>query len=82
MHHLVLGIGRDHAGLRGLRAILEAHEHHYLGAERFLIERDRLLAAAIEEQIGLDVHSISLSVVGEPWAVPCNLSGTAPTLLY
>jgi len=65
MHHLVLRTGRDHAWWRGLRAVLEAHEHHHLSAEDLLRELDRLLAAAIEEQVGLDVHSISLSVVRE-----------------
>ena len=59
-------------GCGGSGLSLEAHEHHHLSAEGLLIELDRLLAAAIEEQVGLDVHSISLSVVGE--CAPTNQS--------
>ena len=40
----------------GSGALLEAHEHLDLGAERALVELDRLLAATVEEQIGLDLH--------------------------
>ena len=49
MHHLVLGARRDHAGLMRLRAVLEAHEHGHLGAQRAAVELDRFVAAAIEE---------------------------------
>ena len=65
MPHLVLGTGRDHARLWGLRAVLEPQEHPHLGAERLCRERDRLLATAIEAQRGLDVQSLSLAVVRE-----------------
>src|SRR6516165_5561746 len=51
MHDLVVAAGRDPAGRRRLRAILETHHHLDLGAERLLVELDRLLAAAVEEQI-------------------------------
>jgi hypothetical protein len=48
----------------GLRAVLEAHEHRDLGAERATVELDRFLAAAIEEQVGLDLHGVSFSGSG------------------
>src|SRR5262249_14941075 len=51
MHDLVVAAGRNHAGRRRLRAFLIAHQHLDLGAERLLVELDRLLAAAVEEQI-------------------------------
>jgi glutathione S-transferase len=54
MHHLVLGSRR--CGRRLLGCILEAHEHADLGAERTTIEIERFLAAAVKEQIGLDLH--------------------------
>src|SRR6266542_2568685 len=53
MHDLALGTRRDHGGVG---AVLEAHEHRHLGAERAPVELDRLLAAALEEQVGLDLH--------------------------
>src|SRR5712691_6269030 len=53
MHHLVLATWRHHGGVR---AFLEAHEHRHLGSERAAVELDRLLAATVEEQIGLDLH--------------------------
>ena len=59
MHHLVLGTGRGHAGFMGIRAILEMHEHRHLRAECAAVELERLLAAAIEEQVGLDLHCVS-----------------------
>jgi len=62
VHHLVSGIGREHAGFAWFRAFLEAHEHRHLGAERAAVELDCLLAAAVEEQIGLDLHGISLGL--------------------
>jgi hypothetical protein len=42
------------SGLLG--RFLVAHHHHDLGAERALVELDRFFAAAVEEQVGLDVH--------------------------
>jgi hypothetical protein len=48
----------------GLRSVLETHEHRDLGAERAAVELDRLLAAALEEQVGLDLHGVSFSRVG------------------
>src|SRR5262249_39483382 len=51
MHDLVVAAGRNPAGRRRLRAFLKAHHHLDLGAERLLVELDRLLAAAVEEQI-------------------------------
>src|SRR5215472_17580499 len=51
MHDLVVAAGRNHAGRRRLRAFLIAHHHLDLGAQRLLVELDRLLAAAVEEQI-------------------------------
>src|SRR5215475_141242 len=51
MHDLVVAAGRNHAGGRRLRAFLIAHHHLDLGAQRLLVELDRLLAAAVEEQI-------------------------------
>jgi hypothetical protein len=46
----ILVSGRAHAGLR---AVLETHKHRHLSAERAAVEFDRLLAAAIEEEIRL-----------------------------
>src|SRR5215510_434494 len=51
MHDLVVAAWRDHTGRRRLRAFFIAHHHLDLGAERLLVELDRLLAAAVEEQI-------------------------------
>src|SRR5262249_8754218 len=59
MHDLVVAARRDHAGGRRLRAFLIAHHHLDLGAERLLVELDRLLAAAVEEQIRCR-HGLSL----------------------
>src|SRR5262245_20562951 len=47
----------------GRRPILAAQERRHLGAKRLGTERDRLLTAAIEAQIGLDVPSLSLSAL-------------------
>src|SRR6185437_12568084 len=60
MHHLVLGAGRDHAGLMRLGRFLEAQEHDHFGAGGLAVEIDRLLAAAVEEQIGLYLHGTLL----------------------
>src|SRR6516164_5963023 len=51
MHDLIVAAGRNPVGRRRLRAVLETHHHLDLGAERLLVELDRLLAAAVEEQI-------------------------------
>src|SRR5262249_25983526 len=67
MHDLVVAAGRNHAGRRRFRAFLIAHHHLDLGAQRLLVELDRLLAAAVEEQIrcrhGLSPLSKSLGEV-------------------
>jgi hypothetical protein len=42
--------------LRGFGALFEAHEHHHLGAKHLTVELDRFLAAAFEEQVGLDLQ--------------------------
>src|SRR5215469_8325452 len=67
MHDLVVAAGWNHAGRRRLRAVLETHHHLDLGAERLLVELDRLLAAAVEEQIGCR-HGL-LSFVHVVWDV-------------
>src|SRR5262245_13381377 len=59
VHDLVLAAGRNHAGRRLLRTFVESHHHPDLGAERLLVEFDRLLAAAIEEQIRCHWHDLS-----------------------
>src|SRR5436190_24022823 len=59
MHHLVLGPGRA-PFLRFRRRVLEAHQHLDLDAERLLVEVERLLGAAVEEQIDLGLHGWSL----------------------
>ena len=69
VHHLVLGTGRHHAGWLGLRAVLEAHEHGHFRAERFAVELERLVAAAVEEQVGLDLHC---SLLLESWGDNCE----------
>ncbi len=38
MHHLVSRLGRYRGGLMRLGAVLEAHEHRHLGAERLAVE--------------------------------------------
>jgi hypothetical protein len=79
MHHLLTGAGWDHAGVRGLRAVLEAQEHGDLRAERAAVKLDRLLAAAVEKQVGLDVHGVSSSGFGVIAAkrVTAEQAGTA-----
>ena len=62
MHHLVLGARRQvHAGGVGVGVFLEAHQHLDLSAKRALVEFDRLLGAAVEEQVGLNLHDSLLS---------------------
>jgi hypothetical protein len=48
--------------LHGARVgiLLEAHHHLDPGAEPLLVEGERLLATAVEKQIGLDRHFILL----------------------
>jgi hypothetical protein len=41
---------------RRIRTLLETHQTRDFGIERLFLELDRFLAAAIEEQIGLDLH--------------------------
>ena len=41
---------------RGLGCVLEAHQHLDLDAERLLVELERLVGAAVEEQIDLVLH--------------------------
>jgi hypothetical protein len=53
MQHLVFGAFRH---LHAVRAVLEAHQGFHLGAERALVKLDRFLAAAVELQIGLNLH--------------------------
>jgi hypothetical protein len=45
-----------------LRAVLEARQHLDFGAELRPVELDRLLAAAVEEQVWLDLHGVSSGV--------------------
>jgi hypothetical protein len=49
-----------------IRAVPEAHQH--LGAERLPVELDGLLAAAVEEEVGLDSHMRLLPDVGSTGA--------------
>src|SRR5919201_6571571 len=63
MHDFVLAAGRNHAGRRRLRAFLVAHHHLDLGAKRFLVEVERFLAAAVEEQVRCHWHGSLLSGV-------------------
>ena len=42
---------------------LEAHQHADLGADRLLVELDRFLAAAVEHQIGGNLHGASLLAI-------------------
>jgi hypothetical protein len=65
-----------------LRALLEAHHHVDLGAERLLVELERLFAAAVEEQIGLTCIRVAPCV--DPsrragprtgWFETCSLGG-------
>src|SRR5205085_4110532 len=62
MHDLVLAAGGNHAGRRRLRAFLVAHHHLDLGAKRLLVEVERFLAAAVEEQVRCHWHASLLSV--------------------
>jgi hypothetical protein len=56
MHDFVVGTRREHVRLRRFRAVLEAHEYQYLGAERTLVKADSLFAATMKERIRLDFH--------------------------
>src|ERR1700730_5373690 len=64
VHDLVLGARRDHAGLMRSGAVLEAHEHRHLGAKLGAVKLDRSLAAAVKEQVGLDLHGVSFRSLG------------------
>src|SRR5205807_7258275 len=78
MHHLVLGTGRDHAGLRGLGSVLPAHQSCDLGADCLAVELEGLLAATVEEQVRLDLHGISLWFWGSELEFPDDLSPRSP----
>src|SRR5208282_2077687 len=83
VHHLLRGVGRDHGLLIALGAVLEAHEHRHLGAERLAVELERLLGAAVEKQVGLDLHWLSFSAVGGDWrdaSVIDRLVGRGPEI--
>src|SRR6516164_1419980 len=68
MHDFVFRTRRDHAGRRRLGALLEAHHHEHLGADRLAVECDRLFATSVERQVGLDQH---LSAPLKGWSVQC-----------
>ena len=56
MHYFVLRARRDHPLLLWFRTLLEAHQYRHLSAENVAVEFDRLLAAAVKEQVRLDLH--------------------------
>lgn len=59
MHHrLGIHLYMLHGARVGI--LLEAHHHLDPGAEPLLVEGERLLATAVEKQIGLDRHFILL----------------------
>lgn len=59
MHHrLGIHLHMLHGARVGI--LLEAHHHLDPGAEPLLVEGERLLATAVEKQIGLDRHFILL----------------------
>src|SRR5207253_6617319 len=75
MHRLVLGTWLSHPGVG---AFLEALEGRDLGADRATVELERLLAAPLEEQVGLNLHRrwhrhdslrLLLCAFGEPGSV-------------
>src|SRR6185436_4487437 len=76
MHDLVAGIRR--VVLR-IRILLVADHRLDLGAEALLVELERLLRAAFEKQIGLDLHYELLSTTVFIWVSPC--SNIPPTIL-
>src|SRR5262245_59722789 len=80
MHDLVVAARRDHAGGRRLRAFLIAHHHLDLGAERLLVELDRLFAAAVEEQIRCR-HGL-LSFVQVAWSKSFGISRLGKSLRW
>ncbi len=69
MQHLVFGARREHAGWRGLGALLVTYERRHLRAERLAVELERFLATAVKEQIGFDSHDVSL-VTGPGYFFP------------
>lgn len=64
MHHLLFVAGRDHAGAIRFGGVLEAREPSRLSTELGPVERDSFLAAAVKEQVGLDLHGVSLFGAG------------------
>src|SRR5690606_8719556 len=56
VHHLVAGRRRHALRAAGLAvgAVLVAHQHAGLGAERLAVEIERLFGAALEEEVGED----------------------------
>ena len=55
MHHR-LGIDFHVFRRPGIGILLEAHHHSDLGTQLLPIEGERLFAAAVEKQIGMDRH--------------------------
>ena len=55
VHHLVRSAGWN---VGRLGTLLEAQQERHFGAERAAVELHRLLGAAIEEQVGLDLHGV------------------------
>jgi hypothetical protein len=73
--HDLLRVAVDHVGVR---AVLVAHQHLDLGADRFAIELERLIAATVEEKIRDDLHrgaSLGLGD-GRHWALDMAVSRT------
>src|SRR5262245_56676793 len=65
VHDLVLVPGREDTGWRRVGRVPEAEQLDRRGAERRPVELDRLFAAAVKEQIGLDLHGSSFTLVVE-----------------
>jgi hypothetical protein len=49
--------------VHAVRVVAVAHQAADLGAKRLVVEGQRLLAASVEEQVGLDLHGAGSSFV-------------------
>jgi len=62
VHHLVVQARWQGAIGRWLGVLLEAHQGRDLAAQLVAVEVQGLFAAAVEREIGLDLHGVSLLV--------------------
>src|SRR3954462_13487465 len=63
-------------GVRIGGRVLEAHQHADLDGERLLVEFERLLGAAVEEQVNLRLHQYLPFAFGLSIAIAASFSAT------